>query len=84
MHTYCNNIARICINMRKYAQHKYAFGGTWGVPPDTPRHAKGARVDFWSIFGHLGVPFWSPWGPFEAQFAPSKAPSRSKETKKWG
>ena len=61
--------------------HSEAPGGYPLTPQGMPR---GARVDFWSIFGHFGVPFWSPWGPFEAQFASSKAPSRSKETKKGG
>ena len=62
--------------------HFEKLGGTWRVPPETPgddkRRLGGFLIDFWSFWDL----FWSPWGSFEAQFAPSKPPSKPKETEK--
>ena len=51
----------ICINT-----HKYAFGGTWGVPPGTPGNAKGCQggflIDFRSFWGPFLEPSGTLWG----------------------
>ena len=46
------------------------LGGTWGVPPDTPGHAKECRGEFLTNFGSFWGPFLEPlgalWGPLSA------------------
>ena len=50
--------------------HLGCLGGTWGVPPDTPGHAKECRGEFLTNFGSFWGSFLEPlgalWDPLSA------------------